>query len=79
VPLALNAANLAQYALFVIIVTVLVRPVGVYLDRVLAGESTWLDPPLRPLERGIYRLAGVDPQREMTWQEYAAAFVRFAF
>jgi K+-transporting ATPase ATPase A chain len=61
------------YGVFWLIVTALVYPVGGYLTRVFAGESTWLDPGLRPLERLIYRLAGIDARHEMDWKEYASA------
>jgi len=45
--------------------------VGIYLARVLEGERTWLDPVLRPIERLIYKLCGVDADKEMNWREYA--------
>lgn len=69
--------NLVQYAVFLIVVTLMVRPVGGYLARVFSGERTLLDPVLVPVERGIYRLAGVDPSGEMDWKRYAGAFIRF--
>jgi potassium-transporting ATPase potassium-binding subunit len=74
----MSLSNGLQYGLFLIIVTALVYPVGGYLQRVFAGERTWLDPVLRPIERGIYRLAGVAPQHEMNWKQYAAAFLLFS-
>jgi potassium-transporting ATPase potassium-binding subunit len=55
----------------------LVKPVGRYLARVFSGERTSLDPLLCPLERFIYRLTGVKPKSEMSWQQYAQAFVIF--
>lgn len=64
-----------QYALFLLIVAVLVKPVGGYLSRVFGGEKTFLDPVLRPVERFIYKLARVDPEQEMDWKRYAIAFV----
>ena len=67
-----------QYGVFLLIVTALVYPVGGYLTRVFGGESTWLDPGLRPLERWRYRLAGIDAHHEMDWKEYASAFVVFS-
>jgi K+-transporting ATPase ATPase A chain len=67
----------AQYSLFLLVVTVLVKPVGTYLVRVFSGEQTWLDPALRPLERTVYRIAGVDPAAEMSWKRYAQCFVLF--
>src|SRR5262245_32061668 len=73
----MSAANLVQYGLFLLVVTVLVRPVGAYLARVFSGQPTWLDPVLRPPERLLYRLAGIDPAVEMDWKRYAGCFVGF--
>lgn len=73
----MSLSSLLQYGLFLLIVTALVRPVGGYLYRVLNGQKTLLDPALRPVERGIYRLTGVDPDREMGWPAYALAFSQF--
>ena len=67
----MSGASLAQYGAFLLIVALLVRPVGGYLARVFSGERTWLDPVLRPLERLIYRLAGVDAGAEMDWKHNA--------
>src|SRR5215468_1796864 len=67
-----------QYGVFILIVTALVYPVGSYLTRVFGGESTWLDPGLRPLERVCHRLMGIDAHHEMDWKEYASAFVVFS-
>ncbi len=75
----MNAFSLLQYALFLGLVLVLVRPVGLYLHLVFAGERTILDPALRPLERAIYRLTGVDPHQEMAWKQYTTAFLLFSF
>jgi K+-transporting ATPase ATPase A chain len=60
---------------FLVVVTLLVRPLGGYMARVFAGERTVLDPALRPLERLIFRVSGVDARREMAWPEYATSFV----
>jgi potassium-transporting ATPase potassium-binding subunit len=75
----MSAANLGQYGAFLLIVVLLVRPVGGYLVRVFSAERTWLDPVMRPLERAIYRLAGVDAAVEMDWKRYAGCFVGFGF
>jgi potassium-transporting ATPase potassium-binding subunit len=71
-------STVVLYVSFLLIVLVLVKPLGGYLARVFAGERTLLDPLLRPLERGIYRLAGIDAQQEMTGKQYAIAFVLFS-
>jgi K+-transporting ATPase A subunit len=71
----MSGANWAQAVVFLVVVTLLVRPLGGYMARVFAGERTVLDPALRPLERLIFRVSGVDARREMAWPEYAASFV----
>ena len=74
---SMTSSALAQYAAFVLIVTLLVKPAGRYMARVFTGERTLLDPLLCPVERLIYRVTGVKPEIEMRWQEYAGAFVFF--
>jgi K+-transporting ATPase ATPase A chain len=74
-----SSANFLQYAIFVVIVVASVRPVGTYLFRVFDGQKTSLDRVLRPIERYIYRVAGIDPRSEMDWKEYTIAFVVFGF
>jgi K+-transporting ATPase ATPase A chain len=66
-----------QYALFIAIVTVLVEPLGGYLERVFAREPTALDRLCLPLERLLYRVTRVDPNIEMSSTEYAVCFVSF--
>ena len=73
----MSLSALLQYAAFLLVVTLLVKPVGRYLARVFSAEKTLLDPLLCPAERLLYRLTGVQPQAEMTWQQYAGAFVVF--
>jgi len=68
----------AQYLLFLIIVTALVKPLGGYLERVFSRQTTFLDRVLLPLERIIYRITGVDPAAEMTGREYAVCFLLFS-
>jgi K+-transporting ATPase ATPase A chain len=67
-----------QFAVFSLILLASVRPVGIYLARVLEGERTWLDPVLRPIERLIYKLCGVKADKEMNWREYAYALLGFS-
>ncbi|MGA2634706.1 MAG: potassium-transporting ATPase subunit KdpA [Terracidiphilus sp.] len=76
--LEMNLYNAAQYLLFAVIVTVLVRPLGGYLYRVFAGQRTALDRLCVPVERWIYRLAGVDPEVEMSAGQYLISFVIFS-
>ncbi|MBC7870498.1 MAG: potassium-transporting ATPase subunit KdpA, partial [Chitinophagaceae bacterium] len=74
----MNLANLIQYGLFLLIIILAVKPVGLYLYRVFEGEKTLLDPILRPVERLIYRACGIDEQSEMDWKHYALAFIAFS-
>ena len=67
----------AQIALYVAVLLALTRPVGFYLDRVMSGQRTLLSPVLAPLERGFYRLAGVDPAEEQSWWVYCRAMLVF--
>ena len=74
----MSLTTIALYALFLLIVLVLVKPLGGYMARVFAGQKTWLDPAQRRVERGIYALCSIDAEREMTAKEYAIAFVLFS-
>ncbi len=74
----MNITAVWQYALFVLVVFALVRPLGTYMARVFTGESTVCDPVLKPLERTLYRLAGINPRQDMSWEEYAGAFLCFS-
>jgi len=73
----MNVWSFAQYALFLGLVTAFVKPAGTYLARVFDGGHTILDRGLKPVERLIYRLMGIDPSVEMSWKRYAAAFILF--
>lgn len=72
------AMNGLQLVIFAASILLLVRPLGAYMARVYRGERTLLSPVAEPLERGLYRAAGIWPEPEMTWQAYAAAVVLFS-
>jgi len=57
----------------------LVRPLGGYMRKVMEGERTFLWPVLRPVERGIYRVMGVDETKEQRWTAYAVSVIVFSF
>ena len=71
------SANAVQAGLFVMVVALLVKPVGAYLERVFERRHTFLDPLLLPAERLIHRLVGVDAKCEMDWKRYSLAFGAF--
>jgi K+-transporting ATPase ATPase A chain len=68
-----------QIVLFLGVVLILVRPLGSYMARVFEGRRVWgMDRVLRPVEKLIYKLGGIDPQREMGWKRYAANVLMFS-
>jgi potassium-transporting ATPase potassium-binding subunit len=67
-----------QIALFAGVIIAITRPMGIFMFRVLEGERHPLARALGPVERAIYRLCGVDPQREQGWREYTAALLAFS-
>ncbi|MBA4034785.1 MAG: potassium-transporting ATPase subunit KdpA [Bradyrhizobium sp.] len=66
-----------QILLFCAIVVALVKPLGWYMTRVFNGEATFLSPVLRPVERGLYWVGGVDERREQHWLTYTVAMLLF--
>ena len=68
-----------QFAFYLVALVIITKPIGLYLLRVLdANGRTWLDPVLRPLERGTYHVMGVDPNREHNWKQYTFAMLLFS-
>jgi potassium-transporting ATPase potassium-binding subunit len=67
-----------QIFVFLAIVLAVTKPLGVFMARAFAGERTFLDPVMRPIERLVYRVTGVDEKHEMRWTEYAIAMLLFS-
>src|SRR5271165_700840 len=67
-----------QILLFFVCVVLVTKPIGVYLSRVFERKFTWLDPILRPIERLIYRVSGIQEEKEMGWTEYGVAMLTFS-
>jgi K+-transporting ATPase ATPase A chain len=74
----MTANGWLQIGLFFAVLLAVTKPLGVYMARVFAGERTFLDPLLRPIERLLYRAAGIDEKHEMDWKEYAVAMLLFS-
>ncbi len=74
----MTAIGWIQAVIFFLIVLAITKPLGSYMARLFAGENTWLTPVLRPVERLIYRLAGVREDEEMSWYAYAFAMLAFS-
>jgi K+-transporting ATPase ATPase A chain len=67
-----------QILFFFLIILGVTKPLGVFMAHVFNREKTFLDPVLRPIERLIYKLTGVDEKREMRWTEYAVTMLLFS-
>ena len=67
-----------QIAIFLVLILLVTKPMGVFMARVFNRERTFMDPVLRPIERLLYRLTGVDENHEMRWTEYAFAMLLFS-
>ena len=68
----------AQIALTLVLVVGCSIPLSKFIADVYAGERSFLSPVLGPVERGLYRLAGVDPAREQDWFAYTMAMLVFS-
>jgi K+-transporting ATPase ATPase A chain len=67
-----------QISFFLLVIFLVTKPLGVFMTRVFNREKTLLDSVLRPVEKLVYRLTGVDEKREMRWTEYAVAMLLFS-
>ena len=73
----MTLAGWIQIIFFFAILLLLVKPMGKYMTRVFQGERVFLSRLLLPVERTIYRLAGVDPSSEMRWTTYTISLLVF--
>ena len=68
-----------QLAIFVGLLLLLTKPMGLYLFRVLDVEGrTFLDPVLKPVEMLFYRIFRVDRKQEQDWKQYAVSLLMFS-
>jgi len=67
-----------QIFVFLLLIFLVTKPMGVFMTRVFNREKTFLDPVLRPIERLVYRLTAVDENHEMPWTEYAVSMLLFS-
>ncbi len=75
----MNSSGWIQLILYVAILLAITKPLGLYLCQVLdVNGKTFLDPVFKPVERMIYKLIGVDPQKEHDWTGYATAMLLFS-
>ena len=75
--LRMNTSGWLQLALYVVVLLLLAKPLGAYMAAVYEGRAVRAQRIGGWLERLIYRGAGVDPQRDMSWIDYALAMLWF--
>ena len=75
-PVTLN--SVLQVAIFLAIVLLLTKPLGLYMYKIFNGERTWLSPVFVPVERFFYRLSGVNPEEEQKWTGYMISVLIFS-
>jgi K+-transporting ATPase ATPase A chain len=75
----MTAIGWVQIAVLFALVLICVKPLGLFMGRVFAGERTFLTPVFGPVESAIYRCCRVDPNAEMTWYTYLFAVLAFTF
>ncbi|KVD94611.1 ATPase [Burkholderia stagnalis] len=73
----MNVNNLLQTGLYIVVLIALAIPLGRHIANVLDGSSFVVRRIGRPIESSLYRLAGVDPDVEMSWKHYAIAVLAF--
>src|ERR1700756_737101 len=74
----MTANGWLQILLFLVLVFLVTKPLGIFMAQVFNREKTFLDPALRPIERFLYRVTGVDENHEMRWTEYAISMLLFS-
>jgi K+-transporting ATPase ATPase A chain len=74
----MTANGWLQIVLFLAVILAVTKPLGSFMAKVFSGERTFLDPVLRPIERLVYRVTGVDETHEMRWTEYAFTMLLFS-
>jgi len=67
-----------QIGVFLALILAITKPLGLYMAKVFSRERTFFDPVVRPIERLLYRVTGVDEAREMRWTEYAFSMLLFS-
>lgn len=74
----MNTSGWIQLALYLGVLLLITKPLGIYLLQVLDGKNTFLEPVLGPIERFTYRLLRVDSRREQNWKQYTVALLLFS-
>src|SRR5260370_799936 len=75
-PVTLN--GVLQVLIFLALVLLLTKPVGLYMTAIFSGRRTWLTPVFGPVEHFFYRLSGINPEEEQKWTGYVISMLLFS-
>lgn len=70
--------SVIQVLIYLVILLLITKPLGLYMTKVFTGERTWLTPVLVPVERVFYRLSGVNAEEEQKWTAYTISMLLFS-
>ncbi len=71
--------DVVEFSVFIIVLTLFVKPLGKYMALVFDNKNTFLSPVLSPIENFFYKISSIDPSHEMNWKEYAVSMIIFNF
>jgi potassium-transporting ATPase potassium-binding subunit len=74
----MTSQGILQITLYFIVLLALTKPLGSYMAKIYEGQRTFLHPVLRPLERLLYKLCGVNEETEQRWTQYTASLLAFS-
>jgi K+-transporting ATPase ATPase A chain len=74
----MTSNDFMQMLFYLVVLIALAIPLGGYMAKVYQGEKTFMDRVMGPLEKVIYRLCGIDANKEMNWWEYALSLLAFS-
>src|SRR6476661_4908391 len=74
----MNISGWLQLALYIVVLVLITKPLGIHLFKVLdANGKTFLDPLIKPFERLTYRIFGVNPEKEQGWILFTISMLIF--
>src|SRR5579864_8124586 len=70
--------SVLQVTIYLVLVLLVTKPLGLYMYNVFSGKRTWLTPVFAPVERIFYKLCGINPEEEQKWTGYVIAMLLFS-
>ena len=70
--------GIEQIVLYLVILGILIKPLGIYMAKVYEGETLGIMNIFNPVEKFIFKICGIKKEEEMSWQMYATAVLLFS-